>query len=116
MATVVYFVKDLLFSGKIREVAGQTGVDVEPFRDPEKLAAAAKTAKLVIIDLRTPEAMRVLDLLAADPATKDVQSVGFVDHEKVDVMDEATKKGCKKVLAKGGFSNALPMLLANLGA
>src|SRR5687767_2748307 len=100
MATVVYFVKDLLFSSKIREISSQAGVDVEPFRDPEKLAAAAKTAKLVIIDLRIPEAMRTLDLIAADPASKDVMSVGFIDHEKLEVMDEASKKGCKKVLAK----------------
>jgi DNA-binding NtrC family response regulator len=114
MATVVYFVKDLLFSSKIREVASQVGVDVEPFRNIEQLAAAAKTAKLVILDLRLPEALAALDLMSADPASQAVMSVGFIDHEKIDVMDEATKKGCKKVMAKGGFSTALPQLMASL--
>lgn len=114
MATVVYFIKDLLFSSKIREVASQVGVSVEPFRDPEKLAAGAKEAKLVIVDLRIPEAMRALDLLAADPATREVMSVGFIDHEKLELMDEASKKGCKKVLAKGRFTSELPTLIANV--
>lgn len=114
MATVVYFVKDLLFSSKIREVASQVGVDVEPFRNPQQLAEAAKTAKLVIIDLRLPEAMTVLDLIAADPASSAVTSVGFIGHEEIELMDLATKKGCKKVMAKGGFSTALPGILANL--
>jgi hypothetical protein len=114
MATVVYFVKDLLFSSKIREIAGQAGVDVEPFRDPVQLAKAAQTAKLVIVDLRVPEVMQALDLIAADPQAKDVLSVGFVDHEKLDVMDQAAKKGCKKVLAKGRFTTELPSLIAEL--
>ena len=114
MATIVYFVKDLLFSSKIRETAGQVGVDVEPFRDPVQLAAAAKTAKLVIIDLRLPEAMRALELIAADPDAKNVSSVGFIDHEKVDLMEQASAKGCKKVLAKGRFTSELPALVAEL--
>jgi DNA-binding NtrC family response regulator len=114
MATVVYFVKDLMFSSKIREVASQVGTDVEPFRDPAQLAAAAKSAKLVIVDLRVPEAMRALELIAADPASREVMTVGFIDHEKVDVMDEATKKGCKKVFAKGQFSNQLVHLMADV--
>ncbi|MCK6549758.1 hypothetical protein L6R52_28230 [Myxococcota bacterium] len=114
MATVVYFVKDLLFSSKIREVASQLGVTVEPARDPDALVRAAKDAKLVVVDLRLPNALEAIDRLAADPATRDIPSVGFIDHEKVDVMDEATRRGVKKVLAKGGFSSALPALLAEL--
>jgi hypothetical protein len=114
MATVVYFVKDLLFSSKIREIASQAGVSVEPFRDPKQLAAAAKTAKLVIVDLRIPEALQALELISADPEAKNVQSVGFIDHEKVDLMELASSKGCKKVLAKGRFTNELPMLIGEL--
>src|SRR5687768_13793668 len=101
MAAVIYFVKDLMFSSKIREVASQVGVSVEPFRDPKSLAEAAKSAKLVILDLRLPNAFEALDALAADEQTRAVPSVGFIDHEKVEIMEAASQKGCKKVLAKG---------------
>lgn len=114
MATVVYFVKDLLFSSKIRGVAGQLGLTVEPARDVDALAAAAKDAKLVIFDLRLPDALAAIDRLKSDEATRHVQTVAFIDHEKIELMDEASKRGVNKVLAKGGFSTMLPSLLADL--
>jgi DNA-binding NarL/FixJ family response regulator len=116
MADVVYFVQDMLFTSKIREVAKQTGVTVQSVRDPAALAAAAATAKLVIIDLRLPAAGDALAALAGDPAARAVPSVGFVDHEKTDVMDDARAKGCGQVMAKGQFANALPKLLSGLAA
>jgi CheY-like chemotaxis protein len=114
MAAIIYFVKDLLFSSKIREAASQAGLQAEPFRDPASLVEAARQAKLVVIDLRLPNALEVLDALAKDDLAKSVLSVGFIDHEKVDVMDLAAQKGCKKVLAKGRFSSELPMIVADL--
>jgi hypothetical protein len=114
MAAIVYFVKDLLFSSKIRESASQFGLDAEPFREPKALVEAARNAKMVVIDLRLPNALEILDLLAADEKAKAVLSVGFIDHEKVDVMDLAAQKGCKRVLAKGRFSNDLPGIVAEL--
>ena len=41
-------------------------------------------------------------------------AMGFIDHEKTDVMDAATARGCGKVMAKGQFANALPRLLGDL--
>lgn len=114
MPSIVYLVKDLIFSSKIREVAGQVGVSVEPFRDPKALAAAARDAKLVIMDLRLPEALEALDLIAQNPGAEPALSVGFIDHERTDVMDLAAKKGCKKVLAKGRFTSELPSLVASI--
>src|SRR5438552_1081947 len=100
MPAIIYFVKDLLFSSKIRESASQFGLEAEPFREPKALIEAARNAKMVVLDLRLPEALDVLDMLAADEKAKVVLSVGFIDHEKVDVMDRARDKGCKRVLAK----------------
>lgn len=114
MAAVVYLVKDLMFSGKIREVASQVGVDVSGVRDAKLLPEAARGAKLVILDLRLPDALQALDLLAADPETRAVRSVGFIDHERTDVMEAAGARGCGSVLAKGRFSTELPSLLAEL--
>jgi DNA-binding NarL/FixJ family response regulator len=111
MASVVYLVKDLLFTSKIREAAGHLGVAVVGARDPDGLVTAAREARLVIVDLRLPEALEALDRLARDPAAASVPSVGFIDHERIDVMEEARTRGCRQVMAKGQFASALPALL-----
>jgi nicotinate-nucleotide pyrophosphorylase len=113
MAAVVYLTQDLLFVSKIRETAKQVGLDVEAARDAEALQAAARGAKLVILDLRRPDAIGVLDALQADPETRAVAKVGFIDHERVDVIESARERGCK-ALAKGKFSTELPLLLGRL--
>jgi CheY-like chemotaxis protein len=111
---VVHFIQDMLFASKIREAAKHVGVTVQAARDPAALAAAAREAKLVIVDLRLPRALEALDALAADAAARAVPTVGFVDHEKTDVMEAARAHGCRQVMAKGQFANALPKLLAGL--
>jgi CheY-like chemotaxis protein len=112
MADVVYFARDMVFTSKIREVARQVGANVQSARDPAALAAqAAAGARLVIIDLRLPEALDALAALQADPACSAVATVGFVDHEKTDVMEAARARGCREVLTKGQFAHALPRLL-----
>ena len=111
MADVVYFIRDMLFTSKLREVATQLGVKVQGAPDPAAFARAAQGAKLAIIDLRLERANEALDALAADPSLRGLQRVGFVDHEKSDVMDAARARGCQKVLSKGQFSRDLPSLL-----
>jgi hypothetical protein len=102
-----YLVSDLLFVSKIRETATQLGVELVSARDGAALAAAG--AGLVIVDLRRPDAMAALDALASTACTK----VGFVDHEREDIMDAARSRGCQP-LAKGKFSTELPRLFAAL--
>ena len=109
MADVVYFITDMLFSSKLREAAKATGVTVQPARDPAAFAAAAREAKLAIVDLRLPAALEALEALGGA-----VRTVGFIDHEKTEVMEAARAKGCSDVMAKGQFANALPKLLASL--
>ena len=113
MADVVYMISDMLFSSKLREAAKASGVTVQAQRDAAAWAAAAREAKLAIVDLRMPTALAALDALAASPSS--VRTVGFIDHERVEVMDQARAKGCTDVMAKGQFANALPKLLAGLG-
>jgi DNA-binding NarL/FixJ family response regulator len=117
MPDVVYFIQDMLFTSKVREVAKQLGVSVQGAREPAALVtAAAAGAKLVIVDLRLPAALDALAALAADPAAARVASVGFIDHEKTEVMAEARAQGCGQVMAKGQFASALPKLLAAMAA
>jgi hypothetical protein len=116
MADVVYLVQDMLFTSKIREAARSFGLTVQATREAAALtvAAAAADVKLVILDLRLPAALDALAALAAHPTASAVPSVGFIDHEKTDVMDAAAAVGCGQVMAKGQFSNALPKLMAAL--
>src|SRR5688572_3987918 len=108
---VVYFVRDMLFSSKIREAASHLGVTARSAPDPAALARAAAGARLVIVDLRLDRALEALDALAADPTLAAIPTVGFVDHEKTDVMEAARARGCQQVLTKGQFSKDLPKLI-----
>jgi CheY-like chemotaxis protein len=112
MASVVYLVRDLFFIAKIRDAADQLGLEVARAAGPQEAQEAARGADLVILDLRLPEALDALDRLAADVATARVPSVGFIDHESVDAMREATARGCGTVLSKRRFAAELPALLA----
>ena len=96
---------DLLFTSKIRETATQLGLDVQAVRTAGDVAAATADARFLIVDLRRPDALAALE--AAAPAAK---KIGFVDHERVDVMEAARARGCV-ALAKGKFSSDLPRLL-----
>ncbi len=111
MADVVYLINDMLFSSKLREAAKATGLTIQPAREPAAFAAAAREAKLAIVDLRLPTALAALEALGGGAG---VRTVGFIDHEKTDVMDAARAMGCNDVMAKGQFANALPKLLASL--
>ena len=111
MAPVVYLVRDLFFVGKIREAAERLGFEVRRASDPAEVHEAARDAALVILDLRLPEALDALDRLAADTATANIPSVGFIDHENVETMRLATTRGCGTVLSKRRFSLELPELL-----
>jgi CheY-like chemotaxis protein len=115
MADVVYLVRDMMFTSKIREVARQLGLAIQAAPDAGALPRAAVGARLVIIDLRLPQAMEALDALAADPAIAAIPRIGFVDHEKIEVMDAARARGCTRVLTKGQFAKELPALLGPAG-
>ncbi len=116
MPDVVYFVRDMLFTSKIREAAKQLGLQAQAAADPAALAAAAHGAKVAIVDLRLDQALEAIDaLVAARPNDgPSPQTIGFVDHETVDVMDAARARGCDTVLTKGQFSKELPRLLSGL--
>jgi hypothetical protein len=108
MADVIYWVQDLLFVSKIREVAQQLQLAAVSVRDAQALLDQAGASKIVILDLRIAAAVDVLEKLP-----RDLPKVGFIDHERTDVMDRAQALGCR-ALAKGKFSTELPRILADL--
>ena len=108
MSDVGYWVQDLLFVSKIRETANQLSLAATSVRDADALVTSSRNAKIVIVDLRVAAAV---DALARLPA--DLKKVGFIDHERTDVMERAQSLGCV-ALAKGKFSTELPKILAAL--
>ena len=114
MADVVHLITDMLFASKVREAAKHVGLTIQGARDPLSLTEAARAARLVIVDLRVPRALEALEALSGDPAARAVPCVGFIDHERTDVMDAARARGCGQVMAKGQCANALPKLLAGV--
>jgi hypothetical protein len=112
MAALVYLCGDLFFVAKIRSVAEELGVSVEEAAGAEGLVAAARGAKLVVVDLRRADALRALEMLATDPEASRVRSVGFVDHENVEAMRAAGERRCGRVVSKRKFASELPELVA----
>ncbi len=110
MATVVYCVQDLLFSSKIREVCQRLGARAVAARPPD-LIDKAKQAALVVLDLRLPSAIALLDELRTNGVTASV--VGFVDHEREEIFAAAGALRCR-ALPKGKFSSELPKIIASL--
>lgn len=110
---VLYVVRDLLFVSKLREAAESVGVEVQPVRDVEAFPGVAREVRLVVLDLGLPQSLRALELLAADPDAARVPTVGFVGHERTDVMETAKALGCGRVLAKGEFASKLRSLLVD---
>jgi hypothetical protein len=108
MADIVYWVQDLLFVSKIREVAQQLQLAAASVRDAQALIDSSVNSKIVIVDLRIPAAVDALERLPAS-----LPKVGFIDHERTDVMERAESLGCR-ALAKGKFSTELPRILAEL--
>lgn len=111
MADVAYLIQDMLFTSKVREAAKASGLSVQAARETPAFVEAARAAKLAIVDLRLPAAAAALEALQA--LSPRPRTVGFVDHERTDVMDAARAQGAE-VMAKGQFANALPKLLATL--
>lgn len=114
MADAVYLVRDLLFVSKITEAAEHFGVPAQGARDADALVAAARGARLVMVDLGHRDAMRAFELLAREPETAEIASLGFVGHAELDTMETAKALGCKRVLSKGQLAAELPRLFGRL--
>ena len=109
MADAAYLVRDLLFVSRITEAADHFGVPAASARDAEQLASVARGARL-----GHPQAMHAFELLASDPQTAGIDSIGFVGHAQLDVMETAKALGCRRVLAKGQLAAELPRLFQAL--
>jgi DNA-binding NarL/FixJ family response regulator len=116
---VLAAVDDLLFSSKIRQAAKQLGVPIVFARTPEDILEQARTHKpvLAIFDLNSQRTRPVetIAALKSETAGGDVRTVGFVAHERIDLIAAARDAGADEVLARGAFAARLPEILAAAG-
>ena len=92
------------------------GAEVYFERAPEQVleAVRAKAPRLVIFDLDSAK-MRPMEAIAAmkaDPALRDVPTLGFVSHVHADVIAAARAAGVDQVLARSAFVDRLGSILA----
>jgi len=109
MAKVVAAIPDLLFRSKVLETAKALSLDVDVARDADEILQKVRSErpKLVLLDLQA-EALRPLDTLRS---LGDLPVVGFLNHERVDLREQALAAGCGEVLTKGQFAAGLPQIL-----
>jgi DNA-binding NarL/FixJ family response regulator len=114
MAQVVAAIPDLFFRAKVLETAKRLSVDVSVARDADELLRQVREEKprLVLIDLGDAR-VRGIETL---PALAGIPVVGFCNHEREDLMEQARAAGCGEVLTKGRFSAGLPELLRRAGS
>lgn len=117
---VVAGVPDLFFAAKIGETARHLGVTVEFASSGQAVLekASNNAPALVILDLGAAglDPIGVIARLKADPTLRDARIVGFVNHERVDLIDQARQAGCDEVLTRGAFTKGLPDMLAAAGS
>ena len=113
---ILCVIDDLFFSIKIRTAAKTLGAEVYFERAPDQVLESirAKAPRLVIFDLDSSK-MRPMDAIGAmkaDPALRDVPTLGFVSHVHDDVIARARAAGIDQVLARSAFVDRLGAILA----
>jgi CheY-like chemotaxis protein len=106
---------DLLFSVKISTVAKSIGADVYFERAPGMAIARVKEKQpsLVIFDLNSAKLnpLGAIAELKADPATREIRTLGFVSHVHADTIEAARQAGVDEVLARSAFVERLAEIL-----
>jgi CheY-like chemotaxis protein len=113
---VLCAVDDLMFSVKISTTAKAIGAPIFFERNPEMIVARVreKQPSLVIFDLNSPK-LRPLDAIAAlkaDPALRQIPTLGYASHVQTDVIQAAKTAGIDQVLARSAFTDRLAAILA----
>jgi CheY-like chemotaxis protein len=112
---VLAVVDDLLFSSKIRAVAGGVGRTAIFVRDRAAILASIRANKpdLVIFDLDRAELdpIGAVREIRAQDDIKHVKLIGFASHVNVDVFKTAREAGIDVALARSAFVTDLPALI-----
>jgi CheY-like chemotaxis protein len=112
---IVCVLDDLLFSVKISTAAKSLGADVYFERAPGMAVGRIKEkqASLVILDLNCAklDPLGIVRDLKADPATRNIKTLGFVSHVHTERIAAAREAGVDEVLARSAFVDQLSDIL-----
>jgi hypothetical protein len=105
---VLALVRDLIFASRITAAAQSAGIGARIIRDPAMLQSLS--GSLLLADLNQP------GVIAASKQWKDQQRgrvIGFVSHVDGPTIEAARQAGLDQILARSGFVQQLPQLLAD---
>ena len=111
---VVAVLDDLFFTVKIMDAAKRAGLEIVFIKEEARVRELARELPtLMIFDLNTKavDAVRLIQELKNQPATKHISLLGFVSHVQVDLKKEALAAGADNVLPRSTFSTTLPSIL-----
>jgi CheY-like chemotaxis protein len=117
---VLAVVDDLLFSSRIRSVAGAAGRPVTFVRRPDAVLSALRehAPDLILLDLDR-EALDPIGTIRAIRAAVGITQpriVGFGSHVHVERLQDAKTAGCDQAMARSGFVAALPSMMAGVSS
>ena len=103
---VLALVRDLMFGSRITATAREVGARVEVIRNPKDLPG--RSGSLLLADLNLEGA---IEAAAQWKQAHDAQVIGFVSHTDAATIARAREAGIDRVMARGGFVEALPAIL-----
>lgn len=107
-AAVLALVRDLIFASRIAATARAVGAEVTIVREPAQLSQ--HRGVLLLVDLNQA------GTVAAAAEWKRLTGgkvIGFVSHVDTTTIDDARRGGIDRILARSGFVEQLPQILAN---
>jgi CheY-like chemotaxis protein len=107
-------IHDLMFSSKVHAASQGRPIAWLPRGSDVAAVVAKDRPDVLLIDLGAPalNAVAAIQAIKANPETKDTLIIGYVGHERVEIIEAARAAGCDQVMAKGEFARRLPEILA----
>jgi DNA-binding NarL/FixJ family response regulator len=109
---IVAAIHDLMFSSKVNAAAQGKPISWVPRGTPPADHVAKEKADVLLIDLDARHFDAIEAVRAVKAARPAVVVIGYVGHEKTDIIEAARAAGADQVMAKGEFARRLPELLS----
>ena len=109
---VLAAIHDLMFSSKVNAAARGKPIEWLPRGASVADEVKARKPDVLLIDLASPklDAINAVKAIKSGDARETVV-IGYADHTREDLIEEARAAGCDQVMSKGEFARRLPELL-----
>lgn len=111
---VIALPADLMFAARIRDAAGQIGLNVLLARSVKQvLESVNSTTRALIVDLDSRSGDPVALIEKVKLEHPQLYVLAFVSHARADAIAAARNAGADQVLARSAFVKRLPELLSS---